>query len=113
MDEPSWVTSVLGPLGRSLDRSFGKRDKRWEDVWAYVGPPQGYIDDGDGQEGLWRDYVEFLVEVRYEGRVFYHKLVAHKDDFERSYIPDEIYKHILDDIVYQIDKHMDEHFRKE
>jgi hypothetical protein len=81
------------------------RDTRWEHVWASVGPPQGYVDDGEGHEGLWQNLVEFFVEVRTRKTVYYSRILVHKDELEVSY------KFMLDKMVSQIDDYIREESR--
>lgn len=85
-------------------------DSRWENVSAYVGPPQGYINDGEGNEDFWANYIEFLIEVRFDGQVFYFKMYVDKRDLNDARV--DTYKWVLNKMVDQVDYYIDE-YKKE
>lgn len=76
-------------------------DTRWDDMWAYAGPVQGYLDDGFGHESVWAGYTEFLIEVRIGDMMYYHRECVYLDDM---YEPDAIYRFTLSRMTNDLDK---------
>lgn len=75
------------------------RDPRWEKLHARVGLVEGYI-YGDDKEP--EDFVEFLIEVVYNGRVLYSRILAGKLEVEEPYV----YAMILDRMVEAVDERL-------
>lgn len=80
-------------------------EPQWEQIWAYVGPPQGwvYAEDTEGEptEGPWEKYTEFFVQVIYNNRVYYSKQLVDNNQLAGY---DECYAKVLDYMVEAIDE---------
>lgn len=82
------------------------RDPRWEDIRAYKGPVQLYSIEEDYPRDR-EDLVEFEIEVRYNGRVYWQKQYAHKNTLTDVLI-DNFEKFLFNEMIEALDRFMDE-----
>lgn len=84
------------------------RDKRWENVWGYIGEPEYDIDaDWPSKNYEW---VEFRIEIEYDGMQFYRKFRTTNQDLDDMAIPRvETERWLLDKMVDALDKALVEH----
>lgn len=77
------------------------RDVRWENVFASVGRPTGYLYEDEDSRVNPDDYVEFLIEVFYAETIWYNRIVTHEEELATTY------NFILDKMVEIIDQNLD------
>lgn len=80
-----------------------ERDKRWEKVEARIGTTQGWVpDDVDAT-----NWVEILIEVPYQGQIWYTKQMIHASDWNDLHNKPDIFDFIMSAMVQQIDDYLD------
>lgn len=86
---------------------LGPPDPRWERVYVYVGPVQGYLydPDTDDESADWPNYTEFLIEVPYEGIVWFSRQMINKKDIDLN--RPEIFKFIMEEMISMVDGYME------
>lgn len=77
-----------------------ERDERWDDVSARMGEVQGWVPDDERPD----DFIELLIEVRYDGQLFYNKQLVDKDDL--ADVEFNLINWLLDEMVEKMDESM-------
>lgn len=81
---------------------------KWDRMWGYIGPPQGFVTDDEGEhEGFWQVYTEFYMEVLCNDQVFYNKITVRREELREF---PGLYKLTLDELVEGIDNLIKEKF---
>lgn len=82
-----------------------ERDPRWEKVRAMVGQQQYDIDTNTFNPP--EDICEFYISVTYGEHYLWSRILAFKDEVRDANVP--LYTIILDQMVEEIDKRLDEY----
>lgn len=87
---------------------MAERDKRWERMWARIGPLE--ISGDDLETGYYKTkekFVEIRIEVPHNRTTWYQVQCIHKDDYKELLGDPKIFDWILTQMIAKIDERLD------
>lgn len=81
------------------------RDPRWENVRAMITTWEDLYGINPDNPSFAKDLTVFRIEVRYGGDVMHAQQILNNEDLLN--FPDEVYRHLLNEMVKRADEELD------